>query len=53
MRELKAIREEAFSQAFNLLYECMRKRAETVLSDGINNFFYLFCVVFYVLSSGI
>jgi hypothetical protein len=53
-RELKAIREEAFSRAFDSLYErCkyVQKQAGTILSDGINKYFLSFCV-FYGLSLG-
>jgi hypothetical protein len=41
-RELKAIREEACSRAFDSLYErcnLVRNRAGTILSDGINKYF--------------
>jgi hypothetical protein len=50
-RELKAIREEAFSRAFDLLCDVnvVRKRAGTILSDGINKCFF---GCFYGLSSG-
>jgi hypothetical protein len=45
MRELKAIMEEAFSWAFDSLYERVngvRKQAGTILSDGINKYFLSF-----------
>jgi hypothetical protein len=48
-RELKAIREEAFSRAFDSLYEQCKRYAEsagTILSDGINKIVYLFLCVF-------
>jgi hypothetical protein len=51
-RELKAIREEAFSRAFDSLYERCKPRAVasgragTVLSDGINKYSLLFLCVF-------
>jgi hypothetical protein len=57
LKEMKAIREEAFSRAFDSLYEyerCMsevnfvRKRAGTTLNDGVNTYF----LSFYDLSSG-
>jgi transposase-like protein len=54
-RELKAIWEEAFSRAFDSLYDdakVMRKRAGTIQSDGINKYFLYFFVWFYGLSSG-
>jgi hypothetical protein len=41
-REHKAIREQAFSRAFDSLCEdvnVVRKRARTILSDGINKYF--------------
>jgi hypothetical protein len=52
MRELKAIWEEAFSRAFDSLYERCKCCAEAG-GDGINKYFNLFYVVFYGLSSGI
>jgi hypothetical protein len=59
-RELKAIREEEFSRAFDSLYDvcCMydvnivRRRAETILSDGLNNYFISSLCGFYGLSWG-
>jgi hypothetical protein len=54
-RELKAIREEAFSRALDSLYERCKLCAEAggdYTESCINKFFFLFCVVFYGLSSG-
>jgi hypothetical protein len=55
MSELKLIREEEFFGAFNSFYERCKYCVEawgTILSNGINNiFFYLFCMVFFGLSS--
>jgi hypothetical protein len=46
-RELKAIREEAFSQAFNSLGErCSKRCAGAILNDGIDKYFLFFCVWF-------
>jgi hypothetical protein len=53
-RELKAIREEAFSRAFDSLYERCKRCAEAdgaILSDGINKYFFIFLCGFYGLSS--
>jgi hypothetical protein len=54
-RELKAIWEEAFSQAFDLLYEQCKHCAEAgrdILSNGINKYFISFLWVSYGLSLG-
>jgi hypothetical protein len=45
VREMKAIREEVFSQACDSLYE-QCKWVKTVLSDGVNNCFLIFPVWF-------
>jgi hypothetical protein len=44
-RELKAIREEAFSQALDSLYEPRKRCAEAILSNGINNFLIYFVLL--------
>jgi hypothetical protein len=46
-RELKAIREETFSRAFDSLYERC-KRTGTILSDGINKYFLTFLCGFFM-----
>jgi hypothetical protein len=53
MRELKVILEEAFSQAFDSLYERCKlvwKRVGTILSDGINKYFFCLFSVFFMAS---
>jgi hypothetical protein len=40
VRELKALRKEAFSRAFDTLYEGCKRCAGTILSDGINKYFF-------------
>jgi hypothetical protein len=43
-RELKAIREEAFSRIFDSLHERCKRCAGTILSDGINTYFSWVCM---------
>jgi hypothetical protein len=54
-RELKAIREDSFL-GHSIRCTCdvnvVRKRAGTILSDGINKYFSRFLCGFYVLRSG-
>jgi histone-lysine N-methyltransferase SETMAR len=51
-RELKAIWEETFSRTFDSLYERCKRCAEVGGVMVLINTFYLFCMVFYGLSSG-